>query len=149
MQRFTLLLSLFIVAATASFAQTADEAELKKLIESETEAFTRMSLADVCKTYWTLDENSILNVTILGGNVFQIKKEDVVQNTEAPPAGHAVAVKSNFHYVIIGDMASATYDQVVTITETGDKVYSRELHIFHRVNGVWKIHLSSVHQFTP
>ena len=132
----------FIFSTSLLFGQSAEEAVLKKIIESETNAFVSMSLADGGKTYWLLDEKTSLNVTIFDGTHFQVRKDGFLQNTEVPPAGHATVEKSNFHFIIQGDMASATYDQMVTLTATGDKLPSREMHIFHNVDDMWKIHLS-------
>lgn len=119
---------------------------LQNIIESETDAFTRMSLADLAKTYWLLDDKTMMSITTFDGTHFQVRKDDMMQSKEVPPAGHATFLKSNYHFIINGDMASATYDQVVTLTDTGDKLPSREMHIFKKVDGIWKIHLSSVHQ---
>lgn len=139
----------FALAQANVQAQPAEEAALKNLIESETEAFTRMSFADVVKTFWLLDEHTKAAVTIIDGTQIFADKDDLLANTAVPPAGHATVQKSNYRFIINGNMASATYDQVVTIVETGDKLPSSEMHIFQKVNGVWKIHLSSVHQHSP
>ena len=138
----------FVLKSLSATGQTNVEATLKGIIESETEAFTRMSFADVAKTFWLLDDLTLFNASA-DGMCMQIRKEDFLQNTNVPPAGHATVVKSNYRYIVNGDLASATYDQVVSIVETSDKLYSREMHIFKKVDGVWKIYQSSVHRFTP
>lgn len=147
--RFLFSPIVFLALTAFSAKGQADvEATLKNIIESETEAFTRMSFADVAKTFWLLDDLTLFNATA-DGMCMQIRKEDFLQNTNVPPAGHATVVKSNYRYIVNGDLASATYDQVVSIVETGDKFHSREMHIFKKVDGVWKIYQSSVHRFTP
>lgn len=138
----------FGLTAFSATAQADVEATLKKIIESETEAFTHMSFADVAKTFWLLDDLTLFNASA-DGMCMQIRKEDFLHNTNVPPAGHATVVKSNYRYIVNGNLASATYDQVVTIVDTGDKLHSREMHIFKKVDGVWKIYQSSVHRFTP
>lgn len=135
--------------AQAIQAQPAEEAALKNIIESETEAFTRMSFADVAKMFWLLDDYTKASVTIIDGTQIFAGKDDMLANTSVPPAGHATVQKSNYRFIVNGNIASATYDQVVTIVETGDKLRSSEMHIFQKINGVWKIHLSSVHQHAP
>jgi hypothetical protein len=49
--------------------------------------------------------------------------------------------------MVNGNMAAAYNDQVVTIQETGFVLYSSEVRIMEKVDGIWKIHLSSVHHF--
>lgn len=146
MKSFPCVLVFFIFSTSLLFGQSAGEAVLKKIIESETNAFVSMSLADGGKTYWLLDEKTSLNVTIFDGTHFQVRKDGFLQNTEVPPAGHATVEKSNFHFIIQGDMASATYDQMVTLTETGGILPFREMPIYHNVDDSWKIHLSLVPQ---
>ena len=139
----------FFSAVVVVHGQTADELTLKNIIESETQSFTQMSFADVAKKFWLLDQKTRALVTISDGTQIFANQDDMLANNSTPPPGHATFLKTNFRFVVNGNLASASYDQVVTITETGDKLYSKELHIFQKVADVWKIHLSSVHQYVP
>jgi hypothetical protein len=149
MKSLLLPLVFFLLAISTGFCQSADEAALKNIIESETQAFTHQSFADVVQLFWLLDDKTRAYVTIADGTQIFADQSDLLANTSVPPPGHATFIKTNYRFIINGNIASSTYDQVVTITATGDKIYSHEMHIFQKSDGLWKIHLSSVHQYIP
>lgn len=147
MKHTQILLAFTFLPLTITFGQNAEEEAIKALIEAETQAFVNHSFADVAKMYWIMDAKTILNVTGPDGSHVQILAEEIQERTDAPPPNHAKVVKSNFHYIINGNMAAAYNDQVVTINESGFTLYSSEVRIMEKVNGMWRIHLSSVHHF--
>jgi hypothetical protein len=128
-------------------AQTADETAIREVIEGETQAFVNMPFADVVKKFWVLDHKTLINSTNAQGGHGQVPLADMLSQTDVPPPNHAEVVKSDFVFVINGNMAVVRNKQVVTIAEMNFVQNSIELRFLEKVDGVWKIHLSSVHQF--
>jgi hypothetical protein len=148
MKSYVLTNLLFLLCLSSLFGQKNEEAAIQQLLENETEAFTKMSLADVVKTYWIMDDKTLLNVTMPDGNHIQEKLSDLLEDTQVPPEGHAKVQKMDFKFSIFDQAALVSFKQTVT-TEEGDKVNSHEIRFLEKVNGVWKIHVSSVHQYMP
>lgn len=146
--RFTVVSVLFTLFITPKIqSQSAEEAAIKSIIEAETQAFVNKSFAEVAQLYWILDEKTLLNVTATDGTDVQVVADDIRSQTDAPPANHALVEKTNFRFIINGDMAAATNEQVVTIRESGYKLYSSEVRFMEKVDGQWRIHRSSVHHY--
>lgn len=137
-----------VLGFSVAYGQSSDEEAIKQLLQNETEAFTKMSLADVAKKFWVLDDRTLLNVTMPDGNHLQLLKDDLLSQAEVPPEGHAKVAKSDFRFLINGNTALVSFSQTVTTVE-GDAVNSHEIRYMDKVNGEWKIHVSSVHQFVP
>ncbi|MEY3239911.1 MAG: hypothetical protein RIR11_1349 [Bacteroidota bacterium] len=148
MKSYVLTNLLFLLCWSSLLGQKNEEAAIQQLLENETEAFTKMSLADVVKTYWIMDDKTLLNVTMPDGNHIQEKLSDLLEDTQVPPEGHAKVQKMDFKFSIFEQVALVSFKQTVT-TEEGDKVNSHEIRFLEKVNGVWKIHVSSVHQYMP
>ena len=140
------LLGFFLFGVTL-FAQSEEE-KIKALLNAETEDFTKMAFADVVKKHWILDDKAMVLVTMPDGNHVIEKKEELLADLAVPPAGHAQVQKSDYQFFINGNTALVTFTQVVT-TDEGDKVNSHEIRYLEKVDGAWKIRVSSVHQFTP
>lgn len=139
---FSLLLTTSVL-----YSQAIEEAAIKAVIEAETQAFVNKSFAEVARLYWILDEKTLLNVTASDGTDVQVVADDIRSRQEVPPPNHALVEKSNFRFIINGNMAAATNEQVVTIQETGFKLYSSEVRFMEKVDGQWRIHRSSVHHY--
>jgi hypothetical protein len=123
-----------------------EEVAIRTMLQKETEAFTKKSLADVAQEFWLLDDKTLLLVTFPDGTHLSHKAADLLLLTDAPPEGHATFEKSEHKITIMNDLAYDTHDQTV-ILEDGSRQYSHEIRILRKINGVWKIHISSVHQF--
>lgn len=80
---------IFAFTSIMAHGQKAVEATLQNIIESETQAFTKMSFADVVKTFWLLDDKTLALVTIADGTQITANKDDILSNTSVPPQGHA------------------------------------------------------------
>ena len=100
------------------------------------------------RSFWILDDYTIVNVTLVDGVTLQLSKDDLLADDIVPPPNHATFVKSNHKVRVVGSMAFESHDQIVTL-EDGSKVISHELRILEKVAGVWKIHASSVQQYRP
>lgn len=141
----SVLFTLFIIPKLAG--QSSEEAAIRAIIEAETQAFVNKSFAEVARLYWIMDEKTVLYVTATDGTDVQVVADDIRSQTESPPPNHATVEKTNFRYIINGNMAAATNDQVVTIKESGFKLYSSEVRFMEKVDGQWRIHRSSVHHY--
>jgi hypothetical protein len=141
---------LFVFALIPNWAFSQDlqdeETVIRAMLQRETEAFTRMSIADLVQEFWLLDDKTLLLVSLYDGTHLAYKKDDLLQNTEVPPEGHASFVKSEHKITIIGDLAYDTHEQAVEL-EDRSKLYSHEIRILRKVKGEWRIHVSSVHQY--
>jgi hypothetical protein len=138
---------LFLSLPVAS-AQTDEEA-IVQLLEAETAYFLDHSMAEVVQQFWVLDEHTRMNI-FNGTNliVLTLDKEDMLAMTEKPPASHATIQKSNHKVYVNGNMGFESHDQLATMQD-GYRQISHELRILERVNGVWKIHVSTVQIFSP
>jgi hypothetical protein len=144
---FALLFCLII--ATATWAQsTEDEKAIMQLLIAETDDFTKLSIAELAKKHWILDDKTTMMVTLYDGTHLFLKTSEILEYTQAPPEGHAIATKSDWKFSVTGNVAFVTFAQQAA-TKEGDKIYSHELRMVEKVNGVWKIHASSVHQYVP
>lgn len=148
MTRFFLSLTLFLATLAGAGAQNADETAIQQLLEAETNAFTKMSFADVVKKFWILDEKTIANVSMPDGTHLSMSAAQMLESDVVPPEGHATFKNTEWKFRISGDVAFVTYTQMVTL-EDGARIGSHEMRFLEKVNGEWKLHMSSVHQFIP
>lgn len=139
--------TLILAAAPFVQAQTADEAAIRAVIEAETQAFVNLPFADVVRKFWILDNKTLINATNAEGGHGQVPLADMLSQTDAPPPNHANVVKFDFQIVVNGSMAVARNRQDVSVPDSDIKLHSVELRFLEKVNGEWKIHLSSVHEF--
>lgn len=149
MMKYILSLTLLLsVIHSQIIAQSADEVAIKNLLESETKAFCNVSLAEVCQKYWILDDKTVMNVSMPDGTHLQFKKAEILDETNAPPENHATFSDKDFVFRIEGNIAFVTYTQTATLAD-GSRISSHEMRFLEKVNGEWKLHCSSVHQFIP
>jgi hypothetical protein len=147
MQKLTSLFIALLLGGITAFAQ-ADEEKIKQLLDAETADFAKMSFAEVVKKHWILDDKTVAMVTMPDGNHLQMKKDELLALTATPPEGHAQVRKFDYQFFMNGATALVYFAQEVSTAE-GDKVNSHEMRYLEKVNGEWKIHASSVHQFFP
>lgn len=147
MQKLTCLFIALLLGVGTAFSQTEEE-KIKQLVEAETADFAKMSFADVVKKHWILDDKTVAMATMPDGNHLQMKKDELLALTATPPEGHAQVRKFDYLFFISGTTALVYFSQEVS-TDEGDKVNSHEMRYLEKVNGEWKIHASSVHQFLP
>jgi hypothetical protein len=141
------LLSILACVPTVYGQSSADEQAIRSLIDAETKAFASASFADVAKQFWILDDKTVISVTLIDCLTLHMRTSDILESTVVPEASQSQIQKSDFVILINGNMASAYHHQVVTITETGEKIKSHELRILEKVNGTWKFHMSTVQQY--
>jgi hypothetical protein len=132
------------------FAQTEEE-EIKsitKVISDLTSDTPRMPFADVAQKYWLLDNMTTLSISFADGNYFQFNANDLLQQTLPPPENFARYSRENFKIRVVGNTAfennSGHYEEI----ESGIVKYFFEFRVLEKVNGVWKVHLFSLHEST-
>lgn len=142
--------SFFCLSLTfATFAQSAEEEKIKQLLQKETDSFSQMSIADLIRTYWIMDEQTMMNVSFPDGNHLHYTLQDLLAVTTPATGGNGTKVeKYDYRFTIVNDIAFVTFSQKTT-TGDGDNVYSHESRFLQKQGGEWKIHASSVHQYTP
>jgi ketosteroid isomerase-like protein len=145
--RFFLLSITFLLFSSGSilFAQSDEEA-IRQRIQDETADFCKMSIADLCKKHWIMDDKSFMLVTLIDGVTLISKKEDLIQDTTVPPDGHAKIEKTDYVISITGNTAYAYHHETATLQD-GGKITAHQVRVLEKVDGVWKIHASSVHQY--
>jgi hypothetical protein len=140
---------LFLVAFCGSFihlsAQT-DEVLIQQLIQQETEDFCKISVADVIKKHWIMDDKLVMTVTLIDGTSMTLRLADVLQDTTVPPPNHATVKKADFVISVTGNHAYAYHHETTTLAD-GNIITSHITQVFEKVNGAWKIHASSVQQY--
>jgi hypothetical protein len=148
-QSFFLFLSLALFSSTFAFAQSADEAAIKKVIEAETAAFQAGEL-ELWKSFWQIQPYTRVLTSGTDGSHLDISKE-MLKN---PPNGvlgrGSSCVNSNYliHISTNGDIAWSSFDQVET-RKDGTKAYAHQMRILEKINGAWKLVGSSVHWYKP
>jgi Rps23 Pro-64 3,4-dihydroxylase Tpa1-like proline 4-hydroxylase len=145
-----IITSVFCLSLTfATFAQSAEEEKIKLLLQKETDSFSQMSIADLIKTYWIMDAQTMMNVSFPDGNHLHYNLDALLSKTMPPSGGDGTKVeKYDYQFTIVNEVAFVTFSQKTT-TGDGDYVYSHESRFLQKQGGEWKIHASSVHQYTP
>jgi hypothetical protein len=148
-QSLFLLASLALLSTTIAFAQSADEAAIKKVIEAETAAFQAGAL-ELWKSFWQIQPYTRALSTGADGTHFDITQE-MLKN---PPPGvlgrGSSCANTNYltHISTNSDMAWSSFDQVET-RKDGTKAYAHQMRILEKINGAWKLVGSSVHWYKP
>lgn len=146
MKKYLIGSALLLSTSFSAIAQTEEE-QIRQTIEAETAAFVNLSFAQVAERYWIMDDRTILNVTGPDGDCLQVDRLAIESRTEVPPPDHAQALKTNFQYLIRGNMAFVTCDQTVSFPDSTFKLLSHEFRVMEKVNGQWRIHQMSVHHY--
>jgi hypothetical protein len=146
--RLFIFFFLFLSSPTLIFAQSTEEEQIKKIIESETYSFLKESMSNTVSKYWILDDHTMRCISFLDGSTYQHRAEDLVQSDVVPPVGHATFKKYNIKTNIVGSIAYVTNDQEVILGDS-TKQYTHELWVVEKVKGEWKIHLYTAHHFLP
>ena len=81
---------LALLVSCYCFGQSADEALIRQVIDTETKSFVNLSFSQVAELYWVMDDKTILNVTGPDGVCLQFNRSDIESRTSVPPPDHAV-----------------------------------------------------------
>ena len=143
-----LLISFLFLSPSLIFSQSADETAVKTVIEAYGTAGGTQSWSDVAKTYWILDNNTIVYSSYMDGSFVEYTADQLKASTGLPTDAPATVQQSNHLIVISGNAASITFDQVRTGAK-GEKVFSHEMALLEKVDGNWKIHVYTIHRYIP
>jgi hypothetical protein len=148
-QSFFLFLSIALLSATAVFAQSADEAAIKKVIEAETAAF-QVGELELWKSFWQIQPYTRALSTRADGVHFDITQEMLKNPPQGVLGRGSSCVNTNYliHISTNGDMAWSSFDQVETRKDS-TKAYAHQMRILEKINGAWKLVGSSVHWYKP
>jgi hypothetical protein len=127
-----------------------DTQAIRLVLEAETTDFLKMPLAELTQKYWLLDSMTLMAVSLLDGSKKVFDQQSFAKASTKIPSQNIYKEyhKSNYNIYWHGESAFVTNEQYF-IRQDGTKVYSHEMRVMRKVDGLWKIHLSSVHQFTP
>lgn len=128
-------------------AQNPDETAIKKLLDDTGNDYCELSFADIVKKYWHVDAKTRFLFTGKGGEHVSLSGEELLMVDTPPTKGYATSRKENYLMEIEGNTAYVTSDQIVTITETGKKLHYHEFRGLKKINGAWKVHISSIHEY--
>ncbi len=131
-----------------TLGQSTDEQSIKSLLEQETKDFSTMTLSDLVRKHWIMDDKTIMNVTLVDGNHICYRLEEILTFDKLTSGDVPKIEKYDYKFSVIGNAAFVTFSQKV-VTGENDAVYSHECRFLEKVDGSWKIHASSVHQYTP
>jgi ketosteroid isomerase-like protein len=142
-----LLLLWLLSNPLCAWTQTNDEAQILQLIHDETAAFRQEHMSEVVKKYWLLDNKSYMTVTLFNGIKIYKDSTSLVQSTNKTLVDPVEIAKSEHTVHVNGDAAYAFHEQKMYNQKTKRTIYSHEARICRKVKGVWKLHVTSVHQF--
>jgi hypothetical protein len=141
---------LLVLHTSVATAQTADEAAIRHVIESESKAYHTNPDRTAYLGYWLLNENTRLVYTGAEGTFYVTgpMMQSSLSSGKLPPMDHAVTEYSN--YVIRADdnIGWASFDQISRMPD-GQVKYMHEFRCMEKVQGTWKTVQSSIHSYTP
>ena len=146
----TLLFTMLLALSCCSAVAQTDEVAIRQIIESESRDYHLDPDRKVFTTYWHLTADTRLVLTDPTGTYAYSGKDlqAFVDKGEMPPANNAVSEYSNFVVKAGGTIGWATFDQKSTVPD-GKSSYTREFRCVEKINGIWKIVSSSVHNYNP
>jgi hypothetical protein len=143
--RYYTLLQLLFLFPCFVFAQPTEEQKIQTLLEEAAKDFITLPFAEVAKKWWILDDASIYMISMLDGTHFFLKKDEILDMTHPPQQEDVDFKRFNFTIIVDGNVAYA-YNDARAIRKD-DTLYFHEIRGFKKVNGIWKIHVASFHQF--
>jgi ketosteroid isomerase-like protein len=123
--------------------KTDDEATIKKVLDEQVAAVYAGDATAIQKFYKD-DPKAFHIVSGTAGEFFLRDNESIKSNQKLAKPRNGTPVRSNFNIKIVGNMATAHYDQVNTFND-GKVSTEHNLHILEQVNGEWKIVGASIH----
>jgi hypothetical protein len=141
---------LLVLLPPAATAQTADEAAIRLVIESESKAYHTNPDRTAYLGYWLLNENTRLVYTGAEGTFYVTGSmmQSSLSSGKLPPMDHAVTEYSNYVIRADGKIGWASFDQISRMPD-GQVKYMHEFRCMEKVQGTWKTVQSSIHSYTP
>ncbi len=138
-----------IIIIPPVYGQNSEETAILSVIQQETDDFTKLPFNEVAKKYWILDDKTFICATGQNGDVSFLTKDDMASNNQMAPEDKTIVEKTNYRIIVNGNMATVYHHQKVTLVEYNIILYSHEIRILEKVDGLWKIHCSSVQHYLP
>ena len=148
MKIFLALLSFFFFVVPPVFSQSADENDIKTMLNAAAAASGTQSWAEVSKNYWILDNSTTYYCSYSDGSFVEMYADQMKASTATPVDAPATTQLSNYQIVVSGNAASVAYDQQRN-SANGEKIFTHEILLVEKTGGSWKIHLSTVHRYVP
>ena len=128
MKKFTIFTAL-VCFCCLGFAQTADEENIKKLIDAQTEAIKTTNM-EAWKAIWQQDPKT--STTFISRNGYNMRrgwdsiKASIERNFQTPlPAGTQVK-SENYNIRTGGNMASVDFDMIITPATDQSSIFPYE-----------------------
>jgi hypothetical protein len=134
-----------LLLAPTAHAQSADEAAIKKLCETETRAWLDKDVATY-KNCWEIRPYSRIVVTTEDGQTMNITAEQMKTVNADVMGGGGTFANSNYLIHVEGNTGWVAYDEVKT-DDKGKNHPSYEFRLLEKIGGAWKIVGMSVHHF--
>lgn len=140
-----ILTTLLALCGLFVYAQSADEADIKKVCEAETRTWIDGDESGHAAC-WHVQPYSSLCVSLADGTLINMSGADLMKNEKKTMGGGGTFTNSNYIIKVSGDMAWATFDQVGA-NPKGQQKTSKELRILEKVKGTWKIVVVNAHLY--
>ena len=126
---------------TNAFAQSAEEAAIKTVIEKETQAWFDRD-AKAMKSYWADVPQVSKCVSLIGGMVVhsyggKLSNADPLAGMSKEPIKGKIE-RTEWNFRVVGNAAYVTYTEA-DIPETGPKGHFYESRFMEKMDGAWKI----------
>jgi hypothetical protein len=129
------------------YAQSADEASIKKVCEAETRTWLDGDKAGHAAC-WNVQSYSTAMISLPDGTFITASGNELMATEDKAMGGGGSFTNTNYVIRISGNTAWATFDQSGADTK-GNKKTSKELRILEKVNGEWKIVVMDAHLYAP
>ncbi len=130
------------------YAQKSEEQVIADILNAESRDFNVLTFEEIALKYWKLDENTGMTITLQNGKTIYRNKEKLLATKRKAIMEENITENTDVFVHINGDMAFSSHEETITNKSTGAKAYSHQLHVFVRVDGVWKINISNIHQYS-
>lgn len=140
-----ILTTLLALCGLFVYAQSADEAAIKKVCEAETRTWLDGDKAGHAAC-WHIQPYSLVMVSLADGTFLSAAGNEIIAVEEKAIGGGGTFTNSNYVIRINGNTAWATFDQAGADGK-GNKMTAKELRVLEKVNGEWKIVVMDAHLY--
>ncbi len=130
-----------------SIAQCSDEKAIQQLLENETKDFLVIPISELVLKHWKLDGQTRMVVTEADGGYIDNGMDELLAIKGLVFLSDMEIIKTDHFVHINGNSAFASHEQIFVDKKTKAKIFSHEIRVLEKIDGVWKIHISNVHQY--
>ncbi len=144
--KFLIAVMLLISSNTLLAQLTADEKAIDVMLSAETEAYNTRPIHEVWLNYWLLDEQTLLNCTMVDGTLLHLNKESMLELPNIVTGDAAAKLtRSKYKFRIVGDRAWVSFETDIETPQEGVKIRAYDLRIIKKIDGQWRNHIVSIH----